>query len=109
MVWRYWSCPRSEEEAARDFLEKRNPSEFKRAVFAQPESWYDFYVLDFKRRIAYTYGLARIAPNSEKWAGGWNRRLLTPGADPEETAERILWKVCELAKQQGTPPDMSET
>jgi hypothetical protein len=44
-------------EKASEWLIARNPARV-RAVLADPDSWYDFYVIDFKRRIAATYGLA---------------------------------------------------
>jgi len=98
--WRLRACPRTLESAARDFLIVRNP-ERARAVLADPDSWYDFYVTDFKRRIAATYGLAGsfdVHPTGV-WSPGWNRRLLvSAGPDPEQAAERILGRVCELAK-----------
>jgi hypothetical protein len=98
--WRFHACPRTLESAARDFLLARNP-ERVRVVLADPASWYDFYVTDFKRRIAATYGLARSynVHTTGVWSPGWNRRLLAhAGPDPEQAAERILRRVCELAK-----------
>jgi hypothetical protein len=98
--WKHWSCPRTTEAAAHDFLIARNP-ERVRAVLADPDSWYDFYVTDFKRRIAAIYGLASRdnVHTTGQWSPGWNRRLLaTAGPDPEEAAERILGRVCELAR-----------
>jgi len=99
--WKHWSCPRTTEAAARDFLIARNP-ERVRSVLADPDSWYDFYLTDFKRRIAATYGLASDynVHTTNKWSPGWNHRLLAAaGPEPEEAAERILRRVCELAKR----------
>ena len=98
--WRYRACPRATESAARDFLLLRNP-ERVRAVLADPDLWHDFYVTDFKRRIAATYGLASSynVRTTGVWSPGWNRWLLAAaGPEPEAAAERILRRVCELAK-----------
>src|SRR4051812_44991801 len=98
--WRYRSCPRTIESAERDFLVRRNPKRV-REVLADPDSWYDFYATDFKRRIAATYGLASSynVHTTGEWSPGWNRLLLAAaGPEPEQAAERILRRVCELAK-----------
>lgn len=98
--WRYRSCPRTIESAAFDFLNRRNTQRV-REVWADPESWYDFTVTDFKRRIATTYGLARCynIETTGEWSPGWNRVLLAAaGPQPEQAAECILRRVCELAK-----------
>jgi hypothetical protein len=98
--WRFRTCPRTRESAARDFLLVRNP-ERVRAILADRDSWCDFYVTDFKRRIAATYGLASSYNfhTTRVWSPGWNRWLLaSAGPDPEQAAERILQRVCELAK-----------
>src|SRR5689334_19960043 len=100
MWWRYRSCPRTIESAAFDFLNRRNPQRV-REVLADPGAWYDFYVTDFKRRIATTYGLARTynVETTGEWSPGWNRILLAAaGPQPEQAAECILRRVCELAK-----------
>ena len=100
LLWRLWTCPRTTEAAAQDFLFLRNP-ESVRLVLADRDSWYDFYVTDFKRRIAATYGLASSynVHTTRRWSPGWNRRLLAAaGPDPEQAAERILRRVCELAR-----------
>lgn len=125
MIWRFWSCPRTLESAARDFVDNRNPPRV-RAALADPESWTATLVIDWKRRIASTYGLARTygpfaspeewSPDWKKrllttepvhgpairdgsWSGGWNRELLAnAGHDPEVAAENILKRVSELAK-----------
>lgn len=100
MWWRYRTCPRTLEAAAQDFLERRNPEQV-RAVLANPDSWYDFYRVDFKRRIARIYGLAGDfnVGTAGRWSAGWNRGLLAAaGSEPEGAAERILVRVCELAK-----------
>jgi hypothetical protein len=98
--WRFWACPRTLESAARDFLLVRNGERIW-AVLADPDSWYDFYVTDFKRRIAATYGLASDynVHTTQVWSPGWNRRLLaSAGPDPEQASERILQRVCDLAR-----------
>jgi len=98
--WRFRACPRMLESAARDFLLVRNP-ERVRVVLTDLDSWPDFYVTDFKRRIATTYGFARDydVHGAGIWSPGWNRWLLaSAGPDPERAAERILGRVCELAK-----------
>jgi hypothetical protein len=74
-----------------------------RAVIADPDSWYDFYRVDFKRRIALIYGLGLVGASDGCTPGGsstgWNRRLLAAaGPDPEGAAERILVRVTELAE-----------
>jgi hypothetical protein len=107
LAWRWWSCPRSPEVAARDFLERRNP-ERVRAALADPGAWGDAFVVDMKRRIAATYGLAsRFDVRTTGWSAGWNRRLLAiADPDPEEAAGRILRHVSELAKlRQSTLPE----
>jgi len=100
-LWcRFRACPRTLDSAARDFLLVRNP-ERVRVVSANPDSWPDFYVTDFKRRIASTYGLARDydVHGTGISSPGWNRWLLaSAGSEPERAAERILGRVCELAK-----------
>src|SRR5262249_48313927 len=98
--WRHWACPRTTEEAAHDFFTKRNDDRV-RVVLADPDSWYDFYLTDFKRRIAYIYGLASNynVRTTGKWSAGWNRWLIAEaGLDPEQAAELILRRVCELAR-----------
>jgi hypothetical protein len=97
--WKHWSCPRTMEAVAQDFLIARNP-ERVRAVLADPDSWNDFYLTDFKRRIATTHGLdSSYNIHAGAWSPGWNRRLLAAaGPDPEAAAERILGRVCELAR-----------
>lgn len=98
--WRVRGCPRTLESAARDFLLARNP-ERVRVVLADLDSWPDFYITDFKRRIATTYGLARDydVHGAEVWCPGWDRCLLaSAGPDSERAAERIFGRVCELAK-----------
>jgi hypothetical protein len=104
-----WACPRTLESAARDFLLVRN-GERTRAALADPDSWYDFYVTDFKRRIAATYGLASSynVHTTQIWSPGWNRRLLaSAGPDPEQASERILQRVCALARL-GVPASPKE-
>ncbi len=98
--WRYRACPHTVEAAAQDFLEQRNP-EVVRAVLADPTSWYDFYVDDFKSRIGVIYGLNRTRrPLFGGWSPGWNHRLLAEaGPDPDEAAGRILRRVVALAKE----------
>ena len=93
--WRYQAYPRTLQAAARDFLENRKP-ERVRAVLADSDS----YHVDFKRRIGTIYGLARDfnVLTTVQWSAGWNQRLLSDvGPDPEEAAERILQRVCEMA------------
>lgn len=120
LAWRQWSCPRTVEAAARHFVEHRI-SLSGRAILANPDSWGDYWVIDWKRIIAYAYGLARIdGPPSRDpwppgwrqrlllgetvaicdgtWSPGWNRRLIADaGGEPELAAERILKRVSELA------------
>ena len=107
-LWRRcWSCPRTTDAAAQDFLENQNPETVRRAL-AAPDTWYDFYWVDNQRRIAVTYGLARrfdVRPTG-RWSPGWNRRLLAPaGPEPEEAARRIPLCVCELAKRRRAPSE----
>ena len=125
LTWRYWLCPRTLEAAARDFLDNQNGPRV-RAALADPDSWRDFGVIDWKRRIAATYGLARdygVLRNQEEWPPDWKRRLLNSetarsaalpdgtwspgwnrwllseaGPEPEIAAERILKRVSELAR-----------
>ena len=71
-------------------------------MLAEPDTWYDFYWVDFRRRIAATYGLASgfNVLSTGRWSPGWNRRLLAAaGPEPEEAAQRILLRVCEMAKR----------
>ncbi len=125
LAWRYWLCPRTLEAAARDFVENRNPPRTW-ATLADPDSWAAYVVIDWKRRIAATYGLARdygalcrqeewppdwkrrllssdegqvVALPDGTWSPGWNRSLLSDaGPVPEVAAERILRRVSELAR-----------
>ena len=102
LVWRFWSCPRTLEGAALDFLEIRNPQRAIQAVLADLDPSYNIAsFIDFKRRIAHIYGLSGNynINTTGRWSAGWNRRLLAAaGPEPEEAAERILHRVCELAK-----------
>jgi hypothetical protein len=96
------------------------------ASFAQPDAWDTSAVIDWKRRIATTYGLARdygvlcsreqwdpnwkqlllsieesqvVALPDGNWSSGWNKTLLSnAGPLPEIAAERILKRVSELAR-----------
>jgi hypothetical protein len=99
--WRWWGCPRTLEAAALDFFWQRNPPRV-RALFAD-RTWARLVasalLLDFKRRVAATYGLARDFNfrTTGKWSSGWNRRLLADcGGESEEAAERIVRRVWEL-------------
>jgi hypothetical protein len=79
--------------AAHDFVIARNP-ERVRVVLADLNSWYEFYVTDFKRRVAAIYGLASNdnVHTTGQWSPGWNRRIVaSAGPEPEESAERIHW------------------
>jgi hypothetical protein len=124
LAWRHWFCPRTLDAAARDFVENQNGPRVWTAL-AEPDSWIDFVVIAWKRRIAATYGLARdygtlrkqeewppdwkrrlfdsetddVALPDGTWSSGWNRRLLCEaGPEPEIAAERVLKRVSELAK-----------
>ena len=103
--WRFWGCPRTVETAAADFLHLRAGGPRVREVLRIPETWGYATTTDFTRRIAYVYGLGNVKrvelDKPDVWSVGWNRRLLracgTP-SDPGAAADRILERVCEMAR-----------
>jgi hypothetical protein len=99
LIWRL-RCPRSPEECARDFIEKRLPSQgVERLVALDADQLRsrDAFVVDQLRRIAYIYGLARDG----SFAPAWNRRLIAKlgGGDIEEAARRLLGLARDLARE----------